>query len=202
MASIADAQVTRTATFENFAAGQAFQPSFVDPLSGITFRNSTNAPAPGGFVIDGSDHFFGRGNYLTAGGGPTDSFGASFGFTADLPAPADTLSLDAIYLADSRANVLLQGINASGIVTAEQAGPGGTSSAPFSLQITSSQFDIASFRVSVVAGASGYDNISFTIVPEPFGAFVASSAATMFLPRRKRAEQLQVRRQSKPLCLK
>ena len=47
---IASASQTVMATFENFTAGQAFQPSFTDPLSGITFRNSTNPPPPGGFV--------------------------------------------------------------------------------------------------------------------------------------------------------
>ena len=30
-ASVADVQVTKIAMFENFAAGQSFQPSFTDP---------------------------------------------------------------------------------------------------------------------------------------------------------------------------
>ena len=42
LATGANAQITKTATFDNFTMGQLFQPSFTDPLSGITFGNSTN----------------------------------------------------------------------------------------------------------------------------------------------------------------
>src|SRR5690242_9324429 len=50
-------QVTRTATFENFAEGQSFKPSFTDPLSGIFFHDSTGPTA--NFTIDSASGIFG-----------------------------------------------------------------------------------------------------------------------------------------------
>jgi hypothetical protein len=163
----ADAQATKTATFENFAAGTAFQPSFTDPLSSITFRNSTNPPLPGGFDINFSSTYFGGGNYLTSGGSGDGVLGTSFGFTADLPAVADNIQLDALYLTGSRANVTLEALNSSASVIAQQSGPVGISNAAFSLQVSSGQFDITTIRLLAGPGASACDNISITIAPEP-----------------------------------
>src|SRR5438552_6231853 len=74
----------RIATFENLAAGTNFNVSFTDPQSAIFFHGSTTPPPPGGFSIDHSTLYPAWGNYLTVGG-PSDSFGAHFGFTGDLP---------------------------------------------------------------------------------------------------------------------
>jgi hypothetical protein len=164
----ASAQVTRTATFENFTPGQFFRPSFTDPLSGITFRDSTH-PFSHDFAIDGNPggfYFGAPGNYLTAGGGPVAALGSYFGFTADLPSPANCVSLDAVYQDDAITTMVLLGLDKTGAVVAQQSPPPGTTN-PFTLTITSSQYDITTFRVSIRTGFSGYDNISYTVLPEP-----------------------------------
>jgi hypothetical protein len=162
-----DAQITRTATFENYTAGQFFRPSFTDPLSGISFYDSTTPPGYG-FAIDGSPNgaYFSGGNYLTAGGGPFNGLGAYFGFTADLPFAANHVNLEAEYQADSITNVVLKGFDSSGHVVAQESGQASMSN-PFTLEIDSAQYNITTFQISVGGGAAGYDNISYTYLPEP-----------------------------------
>jgi hypothetical protein len=187
LAGVSSAKATQsiTATFENFSAGQSFQPSFTDPLSGIHFRNSTNFPAPGGFVIDFSPTYFGGGNYLTAGGIAVGALGGNFGFTADLPLAANEVDLDVMYVLNSPTNVLLQGFNTQGTLVAQQAGQTAFRH-QFNLAINSANFDISTFKVSVDGGAAGYDNISFVVVPEPTYTLLLTSGAMLGLMRRRR----------------
>ena len=182
--SVSYAQVTKTATFENFTAGTVFHPSFTDLMSGMTFRNSTTPPSPGGFVIDFSPSYFGGGNYLTSGGIGVGVLGGSFGFTADLPAAANNVQLDALYQSDPRSNVTLQALNSSASIVAQQSGPAGNSNSPFSLQVSAGQFNITSIRVIAGGGASAYDNISITIAPEPTMIFLPLAAVAMLRRRR------------------
>jgi hypothetical protein len=182
---LVEAAVTRVATFENFSEGDSFKPSFTDPLSGITFRDSSHPG--GGFVIDYSATLFGDGNYLTAGvyvPGPGSGFGAFFGFTGDLPQQANEVGVDVRYGAD-RSEVSLQGFDALGNLLAQQGGPPGQNLLPFSLEIHSSAFEIRSFRVSVGGGAAGYDNISYTIVPEPAFAWGVLGIGALSMQRRR-----------------
>src|SRR5207237_3987844 len=116
--------VTRVATFENFSEGDSFKPSFTDPLSGITFRNSTTSL--GGFGIDYSSSAFGGSTYLTSGGyisGPTGIvYGANFGFTADLPALSNQVSIDVMRSDGDVSQIALIGLNSSGQTIAQQFG--------------------------------------------------------------------------------
>jgi hypothetical protein len=164
LAASANAQITRIATFENYAPGAAFQPSFTDALSGITFSRSTNPPLPGGFAINGDPlNLFDGTNYLTAGGGPNDGLGANFGFSGALPEPADQVSAD-VFVQGS-AGVTLNGFDSMGVLVAQESGPPSTSR--FNIEISSSQYNITSFQLSVVDRGTGYDNITYTILPEP-----------------------------------
>ena len=169
-ACAANAQIARTATFENYANGTDLPGSFTDSLSGITFRNSTHPPI-GGFDIDSYSSYFSGGNYLTSGIIAPGGLGSYFGFTADLPTAADSVSLDAIYHADARSEVVLQGFDSQGNLIAQEAGPPGLSQSSFSLQITSDQYNITRIQVSVGGGFSGYDNIAYTYFPEPHALF-------------------------------
>ncbi|HEY1684385.1 MAG TPA: hypothetical protein VGG19_06460 [Tepidisphaeraceae bacterium] len=157
----ATAQITKTATFDNYTAGQSLIPSFTDPLSGITFSYSTLGT---GFVIDGDPlDLYDGSNYLTAGGGPNDGQGANFGFIGTLHAPANYVALEAF-----AANVTLEGFDSTGTLVAEQTGPVSSPIGSSNLQISSSQYNITSFQVMVTPGGfEGYDNISYTYLPEP-----------------------------------
>jgi hypothetical protein len=130
VAGTASAQVTRVATFENYTEGRSFKPSFTDPLSGITFHDSTSDGNV--FAIEYSATQFGGGNYLSAAYsvGPGFGWSAHFGFTADLPMAARSASVDIGFSDGVGSAFLLQGINAQGIVVASQHGPA-TSSSPF-----------------------------------------------------------------------
>jgi hypothetical protein len=165
LAAIANAQITRIATFENYPAGKAFQPSFTDLLSGITFSNSTIQPAPGGFVIDGdpADLFNGN-NYLTAGVGPNDGFGF-FGFTGTLPQPAIRVSADVLCFG-LPSGMVLTGFDSAGTIVAQESGSS-TSPDPFSIEIDSGQYNITSFKFTAAVRATAYDNISYSYLPEP-----------------------------------
>lgn len=183
LAAGARGQITRTATFENYAAGMTFQISFKDSPSGIIFSNSTHPPA-GSFAIDDDilDLFTGT-NYLTAGGIPDDDFGSYLGFTANLPEPSNQVSIN-VYYSDVAGGpgITLEGFNSSGMLVAEQSAlnPG-----TYTLQIDSNQYIITSFQVIANGGFEGYDNISYTYLPEPaeLGWFVI--AAGIGLGRRK-----------------
>ena len=184
-AQLARGQITRVATFENFAEGQSFKPSFTDPLSGITLRDSTHPS--GGFSIEYSSTEFGGGNYLTAGGyapGPGNHWGANFGFIGDLSSPANNISVDVSYpgFGDS-GSVVLKGYDSVGTLIAQQAGAPGAPG-PFTLTIHSSQFDIVKLQVTVDAIDTGYDNVSYTILPEPHSVSLVLAAAVLALRRR------------------
>jgi hypothetical protein len=181
----ADAQVTRTATFENYSEGQTWSSTFTDPFSGIGFRNSTH-PIAGAFVVEYSSTNFGAGNYLTSGGyspGPIGGFGSYFGFTADLPAAADRVSMQVSCIFESTSNVQLIGFNSKGDPVAAVTAADGLTN-PFTLEIDSARYDITTFRVSVNGGAEGYDNISYTILPEP--SLLTICSFTGFLGCRRR----------------
>jgi hypothetical protein len=72
-------------------------------------------------------------------------------------------------------------------VVAQQVPPPGTTN-PFTLTITSPQYNITSFRVSVGTGFSGYDNISYTVLPEPslFACSGMIGLAARWRPGRRR----------------
>jgi hypothetical protein len=186
-AAVASAQVTRTATFENYVEGQNFQPTLLDPLSGIFFHDATGGTHS--FTIEYASTEFGGGNYLTNGivsPGPTGSWTGDFGFSADLPAPANRVSFDITYNGNHLTGVVLTGYDGSGGVVAQEQGP---VSAPsnFTFEITSPHYDITHFTVAVHGGVfTGYDNVSYTVLPEPTGLWLALPAAAMIARRRRR----------------
>lgn len=181
LALFAQAQITETATFENYAPNTFFKPSFIDTLSKITFLASTNPL--GGFAIDSDSlDLFDGSNYLTAAVG-SNGFGGNFGFTGDLPEPSNRVSADAIYFnSNSNNNVTLEGFNSSGTLIAQQSfnSPG-----IFTLEISSSQYDITTFQIVVNGGFEGYDNISYTYLPEPSVAMSLLIFAAIPIRRRK-----------------
>ena len=187
----AGGQVTRVATFENYVPLDGFKPSFTDPLSGITFRNSTHPSQ--GFIINGSPdgRYFGGGHYLTAGGGPYNGMAPYFGFTADLPAPANHVRIDMVYGSGFLPGALLRGFDALGNLVAQQYGPTniGGQNVQFSLEISDAAYSIRMFQVSVNGGVAGYDNVRYTIVPEPALAGLAMFAISAIAcrPPRTRA---------------
>lgn len=190
LTSAASAQVTHVATFENFTEGQAFKPSFTDPLSGITFRDSTASGH--GFSIDYAIDPFGVSTYLTSGGytpGDGRTLGYDFGFTADLPAPAIRVGLDVAYVpgtVGSPAGTMLRAYNTSGAVVAQTTVPGFVAS-PFHLEATSLAYDIVRLSITVPDIATGYDNVSYTVLPEPVGmtALVCPVLASLAMRRRR-----------------
>jgi hypothetical protein len=164
----ARAAITRVATFENFGSGQILGQSFADPLSGITFRESTHVSQI--FVVNYSSTFFGPGRFLSSGVIADGGLGAYFGFTGDLPLPANHVSIDAMYSGGGPpSQITLQGLDAVGSLVAQQTGPA-SGSVPFTLAINSAQLDISTIRVIASGVSSGYDNVNFTIIPEPMGA--------------------------------
>jgi hypothetical protein len=182
----ANAQFVRTATFENFTEGQSFGPSFTDPLSSESFREPTGPLK--GFSIDSASGLFGGGMYLTSGGyspGPGGGVFSTFGFKGDLPSLANRLSIDVSHLGGDTSQVSLTGFNSLGGVVSQSFGQADAQD-PFRIQVTSNSFNFASFQVQVPPGLSaGYDNISFTIVPEP--SIVATLGGIVaFFPRSRR----------------
>jgi hypothetical protein len=87
-ADAADAQITKTATFENYAANTDLGTSFTDPLSRITFSDPTS---PYLFFIGYGLPEFGGGNDLSGGDGTAEGY---LGFVGTLPFAADQLSVD------------------------------------------------------------------------------------------------------------
>jgi hypothetical protein len=168
LAASANAQITRTATFENFTVGQTFKPSFTDPISGIIFTNSTG-PTDDFDIADGLVEFS-NDNYL--GSGSPAGWSWEFGFTGKLPAPADQVSIE---VSDGGigydSNVTLEGLDKNNNVIAEQSGistpPGTFGPDPFTIQIISPDYNVVSFQVIAVGIFTGYDNITYTILPEP-----------------------------------
>jgi hypothetical protein len=165
LTSISYAQITRTATFENYVAGQEFKPSFTDPASEILFSNSTGPTHD--FDITNGLPQFNNGNYLTSGSIGLGAESHQFGFTGSFPVPANAVSLevsnDGI---GNPANVTLEGFDIADTLVTEQSGSA-SSPDPFILQISSSQYNITSFIVMAVDIDVAYDNISYTILPEP-----------------------------------
>jgi hypothetical protein len=165
---LAQAAITRVATFENFNEGDSFEPSFTDLLSGITFHDSTHAN--GGFTIEFSGTEFGGGNYLSAGGyapGPGHSWAGNFGFVGDLPSLAQRVSVDVTHSVGDTSSIKMRAFDADGNLLMVDSAPMG---APpnFVLTVTSRNFAIARFQLQGGAAiATGYDNISYEIVPEP-----------------------------------
>jgi hypothetical protein len=164
LTSISYAQITRTATFENFTVGEIFKPSFTDSGSGITFSNSTG-PTQDFEITDGLSEF-GYSNYLSSGS-TAPGWSYQFGFTGGLLSPSNYVSLKVSDGGSSNATGLtLEGFNSVGMIIVQQSGSS-IESDPFTLQITSSQYDITSFKVIAAGIFTGYDNISYTILPEP-----------------------------------
>jgi hypothetical protein len=163
-ADAADAQITKTATFENYAANTDLGTSFTDPLSRITFSDPTS---PYLFFIGYGLPEFGGGNDLSGGDGTAEGY---LGFVGTLPFAADQLSVDIAWsgtLPGSSGITLVgfSGLNATGTVITQQSISNATD--PHTLQIESSQYNIASFKVEVDAVPAAYDNISYTYLPEP-----------------------------------
>lgn len=181
-ACIARAQETRVATFENFNAGDSFNSSFTDPLSGIFFHHSTHPPA-GGFVIDYSPTFFGGGNYVTSGAGPTGGLGAYFGFTGDLAAPANHVSIDVYSSGGFQPDITLKALDATGAVAAQDSGPS-VFTDPFTLEVTTASYKITKIQLFAGAAAAGYDNISYS-VPEPTACGLLAMTCAFAVRRRR-----------------
>jgi hypothetical protein len=183
--TIGRADITRVATFENFTRGQQFKSSFTDPISGIVFSDSTTST--GGFTIAGGLSEFGNGNYLNSGG--DSGWGFQFGFTGTLPVSANFIAIDVSTGGiGNSSSVELKAFNSSNAMIDEKLGPNDQIDA-FTLEITSSQYDIAYFEIAAVDIATGYDNISFTTnVPEPsslllilgVGAFIMRPSKQVF----------------------
>ncbi|HEY1686831.1 MAG TPA: hypothetical protein VGG19_18870 [Tepidisphaeraceae bacterium] len=183
LAAGADAQITKMATFENYTEGQNFKPSFTDPLSGITFFNSTGGTQ--NFVIEYSSMEFGGGNYLTSAlysPGSGGSWAASFGFTADLPTPANSLSISVTHSIGNTSTIQLEAFNSNNVLVAQKSAISNAPD-PFTLEVISTEYDIASFKMIVSSQiGTGYDNISYTYLPEP--ASLAPFALLLFVPRK------------------
>ena len=174
VAGYADSPQNLFADFESYAEG-GFRPSLLDAPSGILFTNSTSSSA--NFVIEyantGAGPFFTNNHYLTANGffpGNGVSLGGVFGFTAVPPAPANRVSMDFAFIANSPAGctITLTGYAADNHVIASNATslPSLFSFDVGSTQITSPAYDIARFTTSVSNCSTGFDNIAVT-VPEP-----------------------------------
>src|SRR5205085_657843 len=106
------------------------------------------------------------------------------GFSADLPSGSNRVSIAMTYPGfGSTSSVTLTGFNGGGDIIAQQSGPSNAPD-PFSLEINSAQFDITRLQVQVPMGFfAAYDNISFTIVPEPVESTVFF---VLLLPIRRR----------------
>jgi len=145
-ASVAGAEITRTATFEHFSEGQSFALSFTDPK--VAFISAIPPPTlPSGFDFERSSNLFAS-THLTSGGyvpGPGGSLSAFFGFSADLPVESNEVRIDAIYSAQPRTDVVLTGFNSRGEAVASAVGPAGLSGEQFSLTLHSAQYDITNF---------------------------------------------------------
>jgi hypothetical protein len=163
LATSAHAQIARTATFENFTVGQTFKPSFTDPISEITFSNATSS-VEGFAIASGLSQFAGT-HYLNSASDTGWTY--QFGFTGNIPVSADQVSLEISDGGSSNtAGVTLEGFDANNALVAQQSGSSNEPD-PFTLQITSSQYDITSFKVIAAGIFTGYDNIGYTILPEP-----------------------------------
>jgi hypothetical protein len=159
--------VTRVATFENYVEGDSFKPTLFDPISGILFHDATGGTHS--FEIEYSSTIFGGGYYLVNGGytpGAPPSWTGNFGFSADLPIAASRVSFDISYVVGDLSGVTLTGYDAANQIVAKRNGPFPVAN-PFTLEITSSQYDITHFTVTVNGVSVGYDNVSYTVVPEP-----------------------------------
>ena len=101
--------------------------------------------------------------------GESDGFGANFGFTAILSEPANQISAE-VYFQESASQIVLSGFDSTGtLVSQELASPD-----PFTLEILeidSTQYNITSFQISAEGGGEGYDNVSYTYLPEPSALF-------------------------------
>jgi hypothetical protein len=178
-------EVTRVATFENFVEGQNFKPGFVDPQSGIRFRDSTHLD--GGFTIDYSTTPFGTGNYLTAGGvvaGPGGWLGAFFGFTADLPEPARRVGMDVTGGLFGISGMAVRGFDSAGVMVAEVVAPVGLAKT-FQFELVSGEYDIVRVQAVMPPVATGYDNIRYTVLPEPGGMVGAGVLAGVWVGGRR-----------------
>jgi hypothetical protein len=180
---VARGQVTRVATFENYTAWTSYSVGFTEPASGIYFHDSTHPPN-GGFDVDRSfGVVWSPGYYLTSGGGP-EVYGSFFAFTADLPAAADRVGMDVMYLGAPASNFQLKGYDAAGVVVAQQSGPA-VNTQPFHIEISSPSYDIVRIQTFVQGGAVGYDNISYTVLPEPGVALGGVAVGGVVLGRRR-----------------
>ena len=179
------AAMTRIATFENFSVGTEFKPAFTDPLSGLTFTNSTGLNQD--FVIDPGVPEFGFSNEL-ASGAIGSIWSVQFGFTAILPTLANSVSIDVSVhgvngLDDSK--VVLKCFDQNNVLLGQKAGPS-TNIDPFTLQFQTSNYQIAYFQLQVADNtmATAYDNLAYTTAPEP--AYLAAFFGLVFLKYRKK----------------
>ena len=182
LVSVAGAQITRTAAFENYAAGTDLGTSFTDPLSGIAFSDPT---PPHLFFIGNGLPEFGRGNDLAGGDGGAEGY---LGFVATLPFTSDQVSVDIAWSGTppGSSGITLEGfngLNAAGALITQQTISNAAD--PYTLQINSNQYNINSFKVEVDAVSAAYDNISYTILPEPSQISCLIAGASFFVMRRR-----------------
>jgi hypothetical protein len=188
------------ATFENYAEGAHFKPSFTDPVSGIAFSNST--AANGNFVIEYANSsswtapMFQDNHYLAANGyapGIGASLPARFGFTATLARLSLFVELDLVGLnsGSSHYDVSFLIQNTGGATLASQT-VSFTSGLPkqYHLRLDSSSYDIASFRITTLdVGCNAIDNIN-AFAPEP--SVAAAAGALMLMPALRRRKSIRI----------
>jgi len=179
----ADSPRTIVADFESYPEGTSFKPSFLDSQSGIFFTNSTAFSH--NFVIEyatsttSTDPIYSNNKYLVANGfapGNGASLPGNFGFTGNLPGPANHISIDVGIIQNGPAacTVILSGYDMQDQLLDSDASSL-TTPAPFGqrhLEVDSSGFEMLRFVLAVDHCSTGYDNITAVIVPEPGSAML------------------------------
>lgn len=180
-----------SATFESYAEGSSYKPSFTDADSGIFFSNST--AANGNFVIEyasGSNWtapMFQNNKYLGANGyapGNGASLPAEFGFTGTLPQWAKSVELDVAGDSSTSASLYSMTLTIQDMdgVTLGSDTVNFNSNLPQEYHLTASSTKINIARFLLVPGTNGFDavdNIN-AIVPEPSDG-VAAAVGVMSL---------------------
>jgi PEP-CTERM motif len=172
------------ADFQNFSA-QLISASFTDPKSGIVFSNSQNSGGVFGIQDSSTYHFSSAPTflptiYLTGNGITTDTSGAivagDFGFDAALPGAAflpaafRSISVAIFYFSptDAGGAVTLQGFDtANNVVASAVRNINQSDWGESSITISATSPSISKFSIRASGLSTGYDNITFTAVPEP-----------------------------------
>jgi hypothetical protein len=86
--------------------------------------------------------------------------------------------------------MVVTGYNAAGTVVAQQLAPvGGGTANPYHFEINSGGYDIVRFVVQSPAIGTGYDNVSYTVLPEPGVGLVGVGAVVGAVGGRRRGRR-------------